>query len=189
MKRWQTCLLWVDTSSSGWQKDVQKVLRNIHGVMTFRMHGLGMVEVSGTVNPQKVMKKLGEKMAIVWFQFGDCSANLFMPPAANPYESGWGYGGGAGGDRGRGGVGLGDGRFLHFDDVASSRMNNPFFSNNHLHRRTDHNGHCSAAGGNAKVTRCRVADGAEPAAYVPSAPPLPNHGGGCGGGINGCCLM
>nr|GMC64278.1 uncharacterized protein LOC109182900 [Ipomoea batatas] len=45
------------------------VLTNIHGVTTmYRMHGgLGMIEVSKTVNPQKLMKKLGKKLAIVWF--------------------------------------------------------------------------------------------------------------------------
>nr|GMD57968.1 heavy metal-associated isoprenylated plant protein 33-like [Ipomoea batatas] len=176
-----TCLLWVDTSSSGWQKDVEKVLTNIHGVTSFRMHGgLGMIEVSGTVNPQKLMKKLGKKLAIVWFQFGDSSANLFMPPpaAANPYESGAGVG-----------FSYGSRRFLHFDDNDVAIMNNPFLSTNH---RTLHSGrYCSVVGGNnnnAKVTGCRVADRAKTAAaYKPSAPPLPNHGGG--DGINGCCFM
>nr|GMC68135.1 uncharacterized protein LOC109182900 [Ipomoea batatas] len=57
------------------------VLTNIHGVTTmFRMHGgLGMIEVSRTVNPQKLMKKLGKKLAIVWFR---SSLEILLPTSS-----------------------------------------------------------------------------------------------------------
>ncbi|KAL6536679.1 hypothetical protein OROMI_026260 [Orobanche minor] len=42
----------------------------------------GVVEISGTVNPDfilKTLEKAGNKAKLHWFQFGECSSNLFMP--------------------------------------------------------------------------------------------------------------
>ncbi|KAM7498955.1 hypothetical protein LguiA_023369 [Lonicera macranthoides] len=42
----------------------------------------GKVEVSGTVNPKQLLKmlaKAGKRAEVCWFQFGECSSNLYVP--------------------------------------------------------------------------------------------------------------
>ncbi|RAL41033.1 hypothetical protein DM860_008731 [Cuscuta australis] len=148
------------------------------------MHGLsGMLEVSGTMDRAKLIKKLGKKMAIAWMQSGDCSSNLFMDPA------GFGYGGGGGryqhGFFGAAG-GWNDGRFLHFDGNTPQMNKNPFLIAQKGQGQERH--YCSAGrnNGNNKVTyRCKVAQAsARPPSPPTSSPPLK-----LGGGISNCCFM
>ncbi|KAL6570852.1 hypothetical protein OROGR_000402 [Orobanche gracilis] len=76
-----TCVMKVHAGSF-WQNTVRKVLNKCHGVYSFRMDENGMVEISGTVNPAfilKMLEKAGNKAKLHWFQFGECSSNLFMP--------------------------------------------------------------------------------------------------------------
>ncbi|KAH6786323.1 hypothetical protein C2S52_005875 [Perilla frutescens var. hirtella] len=76
-----TCIVKVSTQSYG-QRTVAKVLDKCHGVHSFRMDDNGVVEISGTVDPSVLLKMLGRagrSAELCWFQFGECSNNLFMP--------------------------------------------------------------------------------------------------------------
>lgn len=63
----------------------------------FKMDQNGVVEVSGIAHPNQLLKKIGKasRLELHWFQFGECSSNLFMPetnkdPAPknpNPYNT------------------------------------------------------------------------------------------------------
>ncbi|MCD7466743.1 hypothetical protein HAX54_003748 [Datura stramonium] len=66
------------------------------------MNGDGMIEVSGNVDPKLLLKRLskaGKKAELCWFQFGECSSNLFIK------QSDYYYGGQL------------DGRFLHYGHI------------------------------------------------------------------------
>lgn len=55
----------------------------------FKMDQNGVVEVSGIADPNKLLKKLGRsrQVELHWFQFGQCSSNLFMPETKkNPVQ-------------------------------------------------------------------------------------------------------
>lgn len=59
----------------------------INSVRNFKMDKEGIIEVSGLVNPKKLLKALGKggkHAKLCWFQFGECSSNLLGPPAAAP---------------------------------------------------------------------------------------------------------
>lgn len=49
-------------------------------VRSFQMDEEGMVEINGIGNPEIVLKKISRSSNIElhWYQFGQCSANLFM---------------------------------------------------------------------------------------------------------------
>ncbi|KAL2476031.1 Uncharacterized protein Adt_36767 [Abeliophyllum distichum] len=52
------------------------------------MDEYGIVQVSGMINPKLLMKKLGKAgkhAELCWFQYGQCSSNLFLPHHGNPY--------------------------------------------------------------------------------------------------------
>lgn len=73
------------------------------------MNGDGMIEVSGNVDPKLLLKRLskaGKKAELCWFQFGECSTNLFINQSDYYY----------GGQLGYYGRQL-DGRFLHYGDI------------------------------------------------------------------------
>ncbi|KAG8386052.1 hypothetical protein BUALT_Bualt03G0108900 [Buddleja alternifolia] len=98
-----TCLVKVNTLSS-WQKTVRKVLNKCHGIYSFRMDDDGVVEISGTVDPNLLLKMLGKsgrKAELRWFQFGECSSNLFMPITISGYQ---------------------DGRYLHSDNLPRPKL-------------------------------------------------------------------
>ncbi|KAM3222926.1 hypothetical protein P3L10_022196 [Capsicum annuum] len=100
-----TCILRVKNRSSGWQKTVSKIFKNVYGI-NFRMNGGGMIEVSGNVDPKLLLKglaKAGRKAELCWLQFGECSNNLFIN------QSDYYYGGQLGGHL--------DGRILHYGDI------------------------------------------------------------------------
>lgn len=102
-------------------------------VANFRMNTDGTVEISGTVDPKKILKilkKAKSKAELCHFQFGECSTNLFLPP--RPIDYGIianKYGGGpnnmlissfVGQNEDRPGYyGGRDGRFLHYGDKLS----------------------------------------------------------------------
>lgn len=46
-----------------------------------KMDQSGVVEVSGIADPNHLLKKIGQsnRVELHWFQFGQCSSNLFMP--------------------------------------------------------------------------------------------------------------
>nr|XP_033515139.1 uncharacterized protein LOC104108461 [Nicotiana tomentosiformis] len=100
-----TCVLWVNNRTSGWQKIVAKVFKNVHGIRNCRMNGDGMIEVSGNVDPKVLLKRLGKagnKAELCWFQFGECSSNLFI--SQSDY------------------YGQLDGRFLHYRDQLNPQL-------------------------------------------------------------------
>ncbi|CAI9787793.1 unnamed protein product [Fraxinus pennsylvanica] len=75
-----TCIVKVNTKTQ-WPKTVAKILSKIQGVQNFRMDLEGHVEISGTVDPDLLLKLLGKsgrKARLCWFQYGECSSNLFM---------------------------------------------------------------------------------------------------------------
>ncbi|KAK4714969.1 hypothetical protein R3W88_020876 [Solanum pinnatisectum] len=81
------------------------------------MNGDGMIEVSGNVDPKLLLKRLskaGKKAELCWFQFGECSTNLFVNQL--------GYNGGQLGYYG----GKLDGRFLHYGDINNPQLNRRF---------------------------------------------------------------
>lgn len=41
----------------------------------------GLVEISGIADPNRLLQKIGRswRVKLQWFQFGQCSNNLFMP--------------------------------------------------------------------------------------------------------------
>ncbi|KAK6785648.1 hypothetical protein RDI58_019103 [Solanum bulbocastanum] len=115
-----TCILWVNNRISGWQKTVSKVFKNVYGITNFRMNGDGMIEVSGNVDPKLLLKRLskaGKKAELCWFQFGECSTNLFVNQS--DYGRQLGYNGGQLGYYG----GQLDGRFLHYGDINNPQLN------------------------------------------------------------------
>ncbi|EPS68235.1 hypothetical protein M569_06537, partial [Genlisea aurea] len=74
-----TCIVRVNPQSS-WDRTVRRVLKKCHGVYNFRMDEAGLVEISGTVDPNLLLKMLGRagrKAELHWFQFGECSSNLY----------------------------------------------------------------------------------------------------------------
>ncbi|KAK4406877.1 hypothetical protein Sango_0268700 [Sesamum angolense] len=75
-----TCIIKVDASKPGWQKAVLALLRNCKDAR-FKMDQNGVVEVSGIADPNQLLKKIGKasRLELHWFQFGQCSSNLFMP--------------------------------------------------------------------------------------------------------------
>ncbi|KAI3449333.1 hypothetical protein Pfo_005998 [Paulownia fortunei] len=75
-----TCIIKVNANEPGWQKAVLALLRNCQGAR-FKMDQNGVVEVSGIADPNRLLKKLGKsrRVELQWFQFGQCSSNLFMP--------------------------------------------------------------------------------------------------------------
>ncbi|XP_058218855.1 uncharacterized protein LOC131329628 [Rhododendron vialii] len=78
-----TCILRVDVKAAGWQKVVSLALSNIRGVRNFKMVEDGKIEVSGTVDPNQLLKmlasKAGKKLNICLWQFGECHSNLYLP--------------------------------------------------------------------------------------------------------------
>ncbi|XP_073298746.1 heavy metal-associated isoprenylated plant protein 33-like [Primulina huaijiensis] len=77
-----TCILRVNVQTPGWQKAVRRVLSSSKGVRSFKMDEYGTVEVSGIVDPKSLLKKLGKagnRAQLRWFQYGQCSDNLFLP--------------------------------------------------------------------------------------------------------------
>lgn len=108
-----TCGIKVNTRSSGWQRTVRSVLSKIRGVRDCRMDEYGVIQVSGIVSPELLIKKLskaGTKAELLWLQYGQYSSNFYasMPlPNRSSYagdhnfqgHDAYGYGphGGAGG--------------------------------------------------------------------------------------------
>ncbi|KAK4417994.1 hypothetical protein Salat_2212100 [Sesamum alatum] len=78
----QTCIIKVNPSKPGWQKAVLAILRNCKGAR-FKMDQDGVVELSGIADPNQLLKKISKssRVELHWFQFGQCSSNLFMPEA------------------------------------------------------------------------------------------------------------
>ncbi|GFZ21911.1 hypothetical protein Acr_29g0010730 [Actinidia rufa] len=84
----------------------------------------GRIEVSGMVDPSlllKMLAKAGKKAEICWWQFGQCSSNLYIPEYKEynwngPYGGdGWCYGCSHPGGGGYGGHGYYvDDRHLHY---------------------------------------------------------------------------
>ncbi|CAK9135170.1 unnamed protein product [Ilex paraguariensis] len=124
-----TCVLRVNTRSQGWQKTLMNMLNSVQGVSNFRMNEDGMVKISGTVNPNHLLKMLakgGKRAEMCWFQFGECSSNLYMPDQRTYYDcTEYGYCGddwlhGYGEQGYYGGYGgteyYGDDRYLHYGD-------------------------------------------------------------------------
>ncbi|KAI3456848.1 hypothetical protein Pfo_013511 [Paulownia fortunei] len=113
-----TCLVKVNTRSS-WQKTVTKVLNKCHGIYSFRMDDNGVVEISGTVDPNLLLKMLGKagrKAELRWLQFGECSSNLFMPMNHSNI-------GGYGGPGNYGGTSYAqDGRYLHSGNLPRPKL-------------------------------------------------------------------
>ncbi|KAL8458798.1 hypothetical protein ACS0TY_036342 [Phlomoides rotata] len=111
-----TCVVKVDTRYN-WQKTISALLKKCHGVYNFRMNDHGEVEISGTIDPCVLLEKLGRagrKAELKWFQFGECSNNLFM----NRYNQ--------------------DGRYLHSGNIGRPTL--PLHKNiirpsphNHIH--------------------------------------------------------
>ncbi|GAA0144109.1 hypothetical protein LIER_04637 [Lithospermum erythrorhizon] len=105
----------------------------ISGVYNFKMIGNGKIIVSGKVDPTKLLKfiaKAGKTAEVLWWQFGECSSNLFLPinqhySITNSSQYGYGsigvYGGGGGFyDNGYGGNSYyqgGYGGSSHLDDL------------------------------------------------------------------------
>ncbi|KAA8527034.1 hypothetical protein F0562_008737 [Nyssa sinensis] len=95
------------------------------GISNFRMDEDGMVEVSGTVDPSLLMKmlaKAGNRAELCWFQFGQCSSNLFIPDRRGSYGGNGYYE--DNGYYGRYGVNnshYGDDRYLHYGSGYSGR--------------------------------------------------------------------
>ncbi|KAL3851156.1 hypothetical protein ACJIZ3_013038 [Penstemon smallii] len=103
-----TCVLRVNYQTPRWQKAVRGVLRSSRGVRSFKMDAYGLVEVSGVVDPNLLIKNLGKAgrgAQLCWFQFGQCSSNLFLPQHHHQH----GYGGAATRC-------IGDGRYFPFRD-------------------------------------------------------------------------
>ncbi|KAL8033464.1 hypothetical protein ABFX02_13G160400 [Erythranthe guttata] len=76
-----TCILRVNYQTPKWQKAVRGVLSSSKGVRSFKMDEYGTVEVSGMVDPNLLIKRLGKAgraAELCWFQFGQCSTNLFL---------------------------------------------------------------------------------------------------------------
>ncbi|KAL6500204.1 hypothetical protein OROHE_025570 [Orobanche hederae] len=75
-----TLVFKVNPIKAGWHKAIISLLKRCKGAR-FKMDQEGVVEVSGMSNPYKVLKKIGEssRLEIQWYQFGECSSNLFMP--------------------------------------------------------------------------------------------------------------
>ncbi|KAI8552954.1 hypothetical protein RHMOL_Rhmol06G0308000 [Rhododendron molle] len=95
-----TCILRVNVEEAGWQKVVSLALSNIRGVRNFKMVEDGKIEVSGTVNPNQLLKmlatKAGKKLAICHWQFGECHSNLYLPepkPEKPPQKEGTNFNG------------------------------------------------------------------------------------------------
>ncbi|XP_057765550.1 uncharacterized protein LOC130986225 [Salvia miltiorrhiza] len=102
-----TCVVRVNTQSQ-WQRTVARVLDKCHGVHSFRMDDYGVIEISGTVDPSLLLKMLGRagrSVELCWFQFGECSSNLFMP--TNP---------------GEGSTYSRDGRYLHASSLSQPKL-------------------------------------------------------------------
>ncbi|KAL7202158.1 hypothetical protein ACSBR1_033771 [Camellia fascicularis] len=126
-----TCILRVNVRTNGWQKIVSTVLSNIQGGLNnFRMDEDGRIEVSGTVDPSlllKILAKAGNRAELCWWQFGQCSSNLYIPEYRDYHEYGssgyngddsyYGWRGQSSGCH-RGGYGghtfYGDDRHLHY---------------------------------------------------------------------------
>ncbi|KAL7123449.1 hypothetical protein ACP275_01G105400 [Erythranthe tilingii] len=83
-----TFIVKVDTSKE-WERKVSKLIKSCKGPR-FKMDREGVVELSGIGYPDQVLKKIGKsrrKVELLWFQFGECSANLFMPETRkNPIQ-------------------------------------------------------------------------------------------------------
>ncbi|KAL6561951.1 hypothetical protein OROGR_002958 [Orobanche gracilis] len=75
-----TFVIKVNSNKAGWHKAIISLLRKCKGAR-FKMDQEGVVEVSGMSNPYKLLKKIGEssRLELHWYQFGECSSNLFMP--------------------------------------------------------------------------------------------------------------
>ncbi|CAK9148841.1 unnamed protein product [Ilex paraguariensis] len=121
------------------------------------MNEEGMVEVSGTVDPSlllKILAKAGKRAEVCWFQFGQCSSNLYMPPDHNDYYD-YGHNGYCGnyGSHGYGGLGYNGGY-----------GGNNYYSD---HRYLHHRGY-----GTRPRPRLSYRVG-------PSSPPLADEGAGC----------
>ncbi|KAK4439731.1 hypothetical protein Salat_0308000 [Sesamum alatum] len=100
-----TCLVKMNTRSS-WQKTLAKVLQKCHGIYSFRMDDDGLVEISGAVDPNLLLKMVGKsggKAELRWLQFGECSSNLFMP-------------------MNQGGASYSDGRYLHAGNLPRAKL-------------------------------------------------------------------
>ncbi|XP_070006938.1 uncharacterized protein [Nicotiana sylvestris] len=125
----KTCVLWVNNRTSGWQKTVAKVFKNVYGIRNCRMNGDGMIEVSGNMDPKVLLKRLG-KAELCWFQFGECSSNLFITQS-DYYRQGYYYGGQ---------LDL-DGRFLHYRDQFNPqlrRRSNKNYHDNYYYYDTEY---------------------------------------------------
>lgn len=87
-----------------------------------------MVEISGTVNPSLLLKMLGRagrSAELCWFQFGECSSNLFV--ATNDV----GYGGGSTCSR--------DGRYLHASNLSRPTLpSQTNYGYDHNHHYSSH---------------------------------------------------
>ncbi|KAL3531680.1 hypothetical protein ACH5RR_005201 [Cinchona calisaya] len=78
-----TCSIKVNTRSPGWQRTVSRVLSKIHGVGTCKMDEYGVIQVSGIVSPEILIKNLskaGRKAELLWLQYGQCCSNLYAGP-------------------------------------------------------------------------------------------------------------
>ncbi|KAL6515879.1 hypothetical protein OROGR_019184 [Orobanche gracilis] len=75
-----TFVIKVNSNKAGWHKAIISLLKKCKGAR-FKMDQEGVVEVSGMSNPYKLLKKIGEssRLELHWYQFGECSSNLFMP--------------------------------------------------------------------------------------------------------------
>ncbi|GFZ05023.1 hypothetical protein Acr_17g0005950 [Actinidia rufa] len=90
----------------------------------------GRIEVSGMVDPSMLLKmlaKAGKKAEICWWQFGQCSSNLYIPEYKEYNKNGGHYGGDEWcydcGQHGGGGYGEGHGyyvddRHLHYEGIG-----------------------------------------------------------------------
>lgn len=108
------------------------------GVYNFRVDGHGIVEISGTADPNILLEKLGRtgrKAELQWLQFGECSNNLFITQNQSGY----------------GGINYNqDGRYLHADNIIRPKLpsheniirpslHHIHDYNHHYHQSYDHN--------------------------------------------------
>ncbi|XP_059284507.1 heavy metal-associated isoprenylated plant protein 32-like [Lycium ferocissimum] len=155
-----TCILRVNNRTSGWQKTVAKVFKNVYGITNCRMNGDGMIEVSGNIDPKVLLKRLakaGKKAELYRFQFGECSSNLFINQSDYYGQLGYYYGGQL------------DGRYLHYGDInpqlkQSSKKKFQYLDNDTKYECT------VAAQARERRRRATVASAADE-------------------GVSGCCLM
>lgn len=132
----------------------------------------GVVEISGTANPSLLLKMLGragKSAELCWFQFGECSSNLFM--ATND-----------------------DGRYLHASNLSRPKLPSQtnhgydhthhysphqyaFYDRHHQHQHCDHT--------HNKPYQSGYGQGRNHAQYRSSS--LQSRGGG--GDDVGCCTV